>query len=121
MFLHEQLEDDKGSFWPMVGAIPGRSFRTPKLGRFGYIDITAKEDGLLAAAGDSLPAHEFHYWDSDAPGEAFRAQKPQSTRGWDCAHATSTLYAGYPHLCLHARPESAKRFVKACAAYGQRS
>lgn len=120
MFLHEQLEDDKGCFWPMVGTIPGRSFRTPRLGRFGYIDITAREDSLLAAAGDSLPAHEFHYWDSDAPGDAFHAQKPQSTRGWDCAHATPTLYAGYPHLCLHARPESAERFVKACAAYGQR-
>ena len=119
MFLHEQLEDDQGRFWPLVGAIPGRSFRTPKLGRFGYIDITAKEDSLLAMAGDSLPAHEFHYWDSDAPGDAFHAQKPQSTRGWECAHATPTLYAGYPHLCLHARPQSAARFVQACVAYRQ--
>ena len=120
MFLHEQLEDDEGTFWPMAGVIPGRSFRTPKLGRFGYIDITAKEDSLLAEASQSLPAHEFHYWDSDSPGDAFKAQKPQSTRGWECAHATPTLYAGYPHLCLHARPESAMRFVKACAAYGQK-
>ena len=120
MFLHEQLEDDEGRFWPMVGVIPGRSFRTPRLGRFGYIDITAKEDNLLAAAGQSLPAHEFHYWDSDSPGDAFRAQKPQSTRGWECAHATSSLYAGYPHLCLHARPESAARFVEACLVYAQK-
>lgn len=116
MYLHEQLEDDAGRFWPMVGAIPGRSFRTPKLGRFGYIDITAKGDSLLARAGDALPAHEFHYWDSDAPGSAFRAQKPQSDRGWDCAHASPTLYAGYPHLCLHARPEACARFVAACAS-----
>ena len=115
MFLHEQLEDDQGRFWPMVGAIPGRSFRTPKLGRFGYIDITAKEDNLLARAGDVLPAHEFHYWDSDSPGDAFHAQKPQSDREWDCAHATTTLYAGYPHLCLHARPWACSRFIRACA------
>ena len=118
MFLHEELEDDQGKFWPMAGVIPGRSFRTPKLGRFGYIDITAKEDNLLCSAGESLPAHEFHYWDSDVAGEAFHAQKPQSTRNWDCAHATQTLYAGYPHLCLHARPQSLERFVRACAAYG---
>ena len=114
MFLHEQLEDDQGTFWPMVGAIPGRSFRTPKLGRFGYIDITAAHDNLLCAAGDTLPAHEFHYWDSDSAGDAFHAQKPQSSRSWECAHATPTLYAGYPHLCLHARPEAAARFVRAC-------
>ncbi len=116
MFLHEQLEDDQGRFWPMVGVIPGRSFRTPKLGRFGYIGITAKEDNLLCAAGDALPAHEFHYWDSDSAGDAFHAQKPQSARGWDCAHATPALYAGYPHLCLHARPQALARFVRACAA-----
>ena len=117
MFLHEQLEDEQGRFWPMVGAIPGRSFRTPKLGRFGYITITSKTDNLLCAEGDTLPAHEFHYWDSDSPGDAFHAQKPQSTRGWECAHATKTLFAGYPHLCLHARPEAAARFVRACDAY----
>ena len=117
MFLHEQLEDDQGRFWPMVGVIPGRSFRTPKLGRFGYITITANAGNLLCAEGDSLPAHEFHYWDSDSPGGAFHAQKPQSMRSWECAHATETLYAGYPHLCLHARPEAAARFVRACAAF----
>ena len=121
MFLHEQLEDDQGTFWPMCGVIPGRSYRTPKLGRFGYIDITAVSDNLLCHQGESLPAHEFHYWDSDSAGDAFRAQKPQSTRGWECAHATPSLYAGYPHLCLHARPESAARFVRACAAWMQES
>ena len=117
MFLHEELEDAEGRFWPMVGVIPGRSFKTPRLSRFGYIDIEAKADNLLCGVGDSLPAHEFHYWDSDAPGDAFRAQKPQSPRGWECAHATSTLYAGYPHLCLHACPSSLERFVRACAQY----
>ena len=117
MFLHEQLEDDRGTLWPMAGVIPGRSYRTPRLSRFGYISITAKEDSLLCAAGDTLPAHEFHYWDSDAPGDAFHAQKPQSARSWECAHATPTLYAGYPHLCLHARPESLSRFVSACENY----
>lgn len=117
MFLHEELEDAEGRFWPMVGVIPGRSFKTPRLSRFGYIDIEAKADNLLCGVGDSLPAHEFHYWDSDAPGGAFRAQKPQSPRGWECAHATPTLYAGYPHLCLHACPSSLERFVRACAQY----
>ena len=119
MFLHEQLEDDQGRFWPMAGVVGGRSFRTPKLGRFGYIDITANEDGLLAEKGESLPAHEFHYWDSDSPGEAFHAQKPQSSRNWECAHVSPTLYAGYPHLCLHARPRAAARFVCECARYAR--
>jgi cobyrinic acid a,c-diamide synthase len=117
MYLHESLEDADGASWPMVGAVPGRSFGLGRLGRFGYVTLTARRDSLLANAGESLPAHEFHYWDSDQPGDAFHAQKPQSLRGWDCVVATPTLHAGYPHLYLAACPEAARRFVVACAAY----
>ncbi len=115
MYLHEQLEGDDGTTLPQVGAISGTSYKTPKLGRFGYIDITAQYDGLLADAGESLPAHEFHYWDSDNPGSAFSAKKPQSNRSWECAFSTPSLYAGYPHLYLPGRPAAARRFVEACA------
>lgn len=117
MYLHESLEDPEGSSWPMVGAVPGRSFGLGRLGRFGYVTLTARRDGLLAAVGQSLPAHEFHYWDSDRPGDAFCARKPQSPREWDCVVATPTLYAGYPHLYLPSCPEAARRFVDACASY----
>jgi cobyrinic acid a,c-diamide synthase len=117
MFLHEELEDAEGRFWPMVGVIPGRSFKTPRLSRFGYIDIEAKADNLLCGAGDSLPAHEFHYWESSEPGAGFHAQKPQSGREWDCVISTPTLYAGFPHLYLGGCSRAAKRFVDACAAY----
>ncbi|MBQ9068667.1 MAG: cobyrinate a,c-diamide synthase [Eggerthellaceae bacterium] len=117
MYLHETMEDDQGTPWPMVGAIPGLSYKLGKLGRFGYIDIEARKDNLLCAAGDTLPAHEFHYWDSDNPGTSFHAQKPQSARGWDCAFGTPSMYAGYPHLYLYARPHALKRFLDACSTY----
>ena len=120
MYLHEELEDEAGDVWNMVGAVPGKSFRTPKLTRFGYVTLESRTDNLLAAAGDKLRAHEFHYWDSANPGSAFHAVKPQSSRAWDCVHATPTLYAGYPHLCLHAAPRAAARFVAACSEYALR-
>lgn len=100
----------------MVGAVSGASFGLGRLGRFGYVTLTARRDSLLADVGESLPAHEFHYWDSEQQGDAFFAQKPQSPRGWDCVVASPTLYAGYPHLYLAACPEAAKRFVDACAS-----
>ena len=117
MYLHEQLEGDDGTTLPQVGTISGTSYKTPKLGRFGYIDITAQHDGLLAAVGESLPAHEFHYWDSENPGSAFSAKKPQSNRSWECAFSTPSLYAGYPHLYLPGRPAAARRFVEAGAPW----
>lgn len=103
----------------MAGALPGRAANTGRLGRFGYVTLTARRDGLLCQAGESFPAHEFHYWDSTTPGTDFHAQKPQSDRGWDCAFHTPTLYAGFPHFHFWARPELARNFVAAARRYAQ--
>ena len=113
LYLNQTLADGEGREWPMAGVFPGRAANTGRLGRFGYITLTAKTDGLLGPAGTKIPAHEFHYWDTDAPGSAFRAEKPQSTRGWDCAYHTPTLYAGFPHFHFCAARSAAQRFVAA--------
>lgn len=119
LYLNRLLSDGEGRDWPMAGALPGRAANTGKLGRFGYVTLTAKKDGLLGRAGTRLPAHEFHYWDSDAPGSDFRADKPQSSRGWDCAFHTPTLYAGFPHFHFWAAPAAARNFVAAARRYVQ--
>ena len=98
---------------PMVGALPGKSYQTGKLVRFGYVTLTAKKDNLLCRAGDSIPAHEFHYWDSEQTGDGFTARKP-SGKQWDCVFATDTLYAGYPHFHFAANPQFAVHFYEAC-------
>ena len=113
LYLHETLEDADGRDWSMAGVIPGRAWNTGRLGRFGYVTLTARTSGLLCQAGEELPAHEFHYWDSQQPGDSFRAQKPLSDRGWDCGIHTPTLYAGFPHFHFWARPEMARNFVAA--------
>ncbi len=98
---------------PMVGFLPGNGYNTGKLTRFGYVSLTAKKDNLLCAAGDTIPAHEFHYYDVDHSGDTFTARK-ESGRHWDCGIATDTLYAGFPHLHFYAKPEMAARFLAAC-------
>ena len=118
LYLHETLEDVSGEAWPMVGALAGAAVKGERLGRFGYVTLTARHDGLLAQEGASLPAHEFHYWQTSRHDEAFRAQKPQSVRGWDCGVQSATLYAGFPHLYLPGRPQAAERFLAACSAFG---
>ena len=118
LYLHQTLEDAAGVRWPMVGALPGHAQRGERLGRFGYVTLVARHDSLLVRAGEEIPAHEFHYWQSDEPGDAFCAQKPASARGWDTGVATPTLYAGFPHLYLCGCPAVAERFVEACRAFG---
>ena len=97
----------------MVGALPGDCFDTGKLTRFGYITATAQEDNLLCRAGEQVPMHEFHHWDTPQPGGAFLAEKP-SGKQWRCAYATDTLYAGFPHFHFYAKPVMAQRFLAAC-------
>ncbi len=117
LYLHRSLRDEKGTAWPMAGVLDGEGYPTGKLGRFGYVTLTARTDSLLFRAGETMPAHEFHYWDSTAPGRDFTAQKPQSARGWEAGVATPTLYAGFPHFHFASRPEAARRFLKAASNY----
>lgn len=111
LYLHDTLSDADGAH-PMVGIFPGDCQNTGKLRRFGYVTLTAKHDNLLCCAGDAIRAHEFHYFDSTLNGSDFTAKKPVSGRGWDCIHATDTLFAGFPHLYFPANPEFARRFVR---------
>lgn len=97
----------------MVGALPGDCFDTGRLTRFGYITATAREDNLLCRAGEQVPMHEFHHWDTPQPGDAFGAEKP-SGKQWRCAYTTDTLYAGFPHFHFYAKPVMAQRFLAAC-------
>ncbi len=98
---------------PAVGSIKGRSFDNGRLTRFGYVRITAEKDNMLCKKGGSIPAHEFHHWDAEDPGNAFTARKPDG-RSWSCIHASDTLFAGYPHIHFYANPAFAEGFYNAC-------
>lgn len=104
LYLQEHLEDETGRSWPMAGLIHADGFRTEKLGCFGYISLT--QNGAVGIKG-----HEFHYWESTAPGSAFRAEKPQSNRGWDCMYRTDSLLAGFPHLYYLSGPDLILSFL----------
>ncbi|WRS26323.1 cobyrinate a,c-diamide synthase [Oscillospiraceae bacterium MB08-C2-2] len=120
LYLQASLEDAENQSYPMAGALPGKGFPTGKLGRFGYIALTAKEDSLLLRQGETAPAHEFHYWDSDFCGGAFSAQKPVTGRQWSCGQVSESLYGGFPHLYFWGRPQMAERFVKTAARWSER-
>lgn len=117
MYLHDMLGGRDGSFYPMAGILEGQSYPTEKLGRFGYITLTAKRDNLLCKAGQQLKGHEFHYWDSTCTGDAFYAEKPLRSRSWECIHGMETLFAGYPHIYFYSNPQAAKNFLTACIRY----
>lgn len=115
LYLHRELEDMDGFSWPMAGVLNARAYRTPRLGRFGYITLTAKADTAFLPAGETVRGHEFHYFESESCGDALHAQKPTGSRGWDCGHSRGNLLMGFPHLYYPSDPQLIERFLRACA------
>ena len=115
LYLQRQLTDAAGNTHPMAGVLPGRSFPAGRLTRFGYAYLTAPEDSLLFRAGERVPVHEFHHWDSTENGTDLQAEKPDG-RQWRCGFVSPTLYAAFPHLHLGGELPLAERFVSAAAA-----
>ena len=113
------MEDMGGVFRKTCGVIPGKCFRTPRLTRFGYITLTAGKPvfGRSAEEIGEIPAHEFHYFDSENCGSDFHAAKPMSKRGWDCMHSSSNLLAGYPHIYYYGNPQIPRAFLMKCLEY----
>ncbi len=114
MYLHETMEDMVHRSYPMVGALAGHVRKTDRLGRFGYITLTAEKAQVFGEKGTQIRAHEFHYFDSSDNGEAFLANKPKSKRSWQCMQAGDFYAAGFPHLYYYSNPEFAASFLRSC-------
>lgn len=112
MYLQEQMEGADGEYYEMVGALKGKSFRTDSLQRFGYIML--EKGRVFGMEAGKIPAHEFHYYNSEECGNAFQAKKPLSERRWECMISTDTILAGYPHICYAGNVKVAEAFLEAC-------
>ena len=117
LYLGQTLEDADGAVWPMAGVLPGSGVKVGRLVRFGYAELTAPSNSMLFHAGEHLPIHEFHHWDSTDNGTAFSVSKNETTQ-WKCGFASASLYAGFPHLYWAGTPLP-RRFVSAAECYLQ--
>lgn len=115
MYLQNSITTLTGETHNMVGAIDTDCFMTKKLTRFGYIKLKAQEESILFKEGDEIPAHEFHYSDSNFNGESLVATKAK--REYKCYYNRENLFAGYPHLHFWGNIDTAKNFVLACKNY----
>lgn len=98
LYLHEELEDEEGKSYPMVGALAGKGIGNQKLQNFGYIELKAQSDSILCRKDEKLRAHEFHYWSCEDNGKTFIAQKASNKKSWETGVADQRMYAGFPHF-----------------------
>ena len=110
LYLHRHLEGQDGGSYPMAGVLPFDAFRQKRLSRFGYIELETED-------GEKLRGHEFHYWESETPGQDWTARKPESDRSWQCVHGENGSYWGFPHLYYPSNPAWLERWLDRCRAY----
>lgn len=127
MYLHERLTTQDGETFSLVGAVPGTCSYKGKLVRFGYVEITEREDvaedgarGFLLP-GQCIRAHEFHYFDSTANGESCVAVKPVTGRSWHCIHETEHNFWGFPHLYYPSEPGFVRHFLGQLRDYANKN
>ena len=114
LYLKEELEGEDETFYPMVGFLEGKAYKTGKLGRFGYITLQSKEDTMWLKKGETIRGHEFHYWDCTNNGDKCIAMKPDGKRKWEGMQEKGHTFAGFPHISYVSNPEVVKRFVGLC-------
>ncbi len=115
LYLGQKLSDAGGQAYDMVGTLPGEATKQEKLVRFGYAKIEPVESSMIFTAGDSVPIHEFHYWDSTDNGSDLVVNKASKGQTWQAGFANNHMYAGFPHIYLNR--ERARRFVAAAMEY----
>lgn len=120
LYLHQQMEDMKGHRYPMVGSIGGLAYPINRLGRFGYITLTANYTQMIGERGESIAGHEYHYFDSSLCGDSFTAQKPLRKTAWQCIHGKEQLAAGFPHLYYYSNQKIPYRFLEQCVKWGNK-
>lgn len=117
MYLGEGLTDGAGERYPMSGILPGESHMGVRLTRFGYCQWQACTDTLLAARGETLLGHEFHYSDfTTSLTPAFDCAKWRdgvAVQRWRGGYQLGHTQASYLHVHFAQRPGMLDRWLSA--------
>jgi cobyrinic acid a,c-diamide synthase len=108
LWLASRLDDV-----PMAGVLPATARMTSKL-TLGYRTARAADSSPVAAAGDELRGHEFHYSTVEPAGSALELSARWGSRG--DGFAAPNLLATYLHVHSGGDPTPVERFVRTCAA-----
>lgn len=121
MYLSQGIETTGGERHAMAGVLPVWTRMLTQRKALGYVEATAENDSLFAAAGETLRGHEFHYSELLPAADggvdwlpAYRlARRREEARGLE-GFQRGRVLASYVHLHFASHPGAASRFVRAC-------
>ncbi len=101
MYLHKGIEDRSGKRYDTVGVIDGVCRYTGHLVNFGYTsvkDVKAGVDENVRKALIGMRGHEFHYYESSAPGNDAILCKPSTGKTTEGMYIGPDRLWGWPHM-----------------------
>ena len=117
MYLGSTLEVTSGERYTMADIIPGHSRMGTRLTRFGYCEAQAQQQTLLAAPGEWLRGHEFHYSDFSPATPAVLACRKQrdgkTLQQWQGGWQSGSAFASYLHVHFAQRPTMLNHWLRA--------
>ena len=117
MYLGSSLEDSNGDTWLMADIIPGHSKMGKRLTRFGYCEAQAAQQTLLAAEGEVLRGHEFHYSDftpeTPAVMNCRKVRDGKTLQAWSGGWQVGNTFASYLHVHFAQRPQMLNHWLTA--------
>lgn len=121
LYLCDSILTEEQKKYSMVGIIPQQIEMTKRLHlHFGYVNLYALSDGLLAKKGEMLKGHEFHYSKERKEFQGFCVEKPDKSRSWNGIYHTDTMYAGYPHFYFRSNEQAIKRLMDKAKSYQEK-
>lgn len=115
MYLGTTLADVHGETYRMANIIPGHSKMGNRLTRFGYCEAQATSPTLLAAVGETLRGHEFHYSDftTDLPPvmACRKVRDGKTIQAWSGGWQVGSAFASYLHVHFAQRPLMLNRWL----------
>ncbi len=110
IYLGQSLALEHGGNYAMAGVLPLEFEMTPRLVKFGYVEVTFIEDCLLGRKGTKVRGHSFHHSRVRAGSmtrAAYRLKYSLSRSEELEGFLSANLLASYVHLHFRANPSLA--------------
>jgi cobyrinic acid a,c-diamide synthase len=122
MYLSNNLKDLESKSYNMVGIFPNDVTMTPRLKRFGYVDVEIQNDCIIGEKGQRFRAHEFHRSEikSDYNNYVYEIKKIRNgdvIKAWQGGYIKNNTLAQYAHIHFYSAPFVGEKFINSCIAY----
>lgn len=103
LYLGKELICSAGESFQMVGILPFSGKKQDRLGKFGYVEVTADWPVNQVLLSNKARAHEFHYYETyegenQKSGEYFQIQKADGSNEWKAGYRIQKGFGGFPHF-----------------------